>query len=143
MSAATFTSGENTKEFAVKLDERSTGLAELTERMGSSGVNILTLSMGLNSEDELVRLITSDETTCREILNQLKCSFIEREIVTVTLEDRPGAFARLLKKLKRAKVRLTSAYMINRNAGKVEFVLGMDDIEKGRKLLFDRLKLQE
>lgn len=134
--------GENTKEFAVLVNSRDSGLAELTEVLGSNGVNIITLAMSTDGDNSLrVRLVTSDEKTCRDVLRQMKFHFSEEEILTAAIEDKPGSLAKLLKKLKRASITVRSVYIINKKDGKVEFVVGVDDVEEGRKLLFDRLKL--
>lgn len=106
-------------------------------------MNIITLAMSSDGGKGFqVKLVTSDESTCRDVLRQLRLHFVEAEILTVTIDDRPGALAKLLKKLKRASIGLRSVYIINRKSGKVEFVVGVDNIEEGKKLLFNRLGLQ-
>ncbi len=138
-----FKKGETTKEFGVLVNAKDSGLAELTEVLGSNGVNIVTLAMSSDGNDRLhVRLITSDESTCRQLLKQMKFQFVEEEILTVTIDDKPGSLAKLLKKLKRSSIGVRSVYIINRKGGKVEFVVGVDDIEEGKKLLFGRLGLE-
>ena len=123
---------------------RDSGLAELTEALGSKGVNIITLAMSTDGSRQLhVRLVTSDESTCRELLRQLKYRFEEEEILTVTIDDKPGSLAKLLKKLKMSSIDVKSVYIINKKAGKVEFVVGVDKLEEGRKLLFERLGLKQ
>ena len=135
--------GEKTKEFGVLVNIRDSGLAELTEILGNNGVNIVTLSMSSDgSSQQHVRLITSDESTCRQLLKQMKYQFAEEEILTVTIEDKPGSLAKLLRKLKRSSIGVKSVYIINKKAGKVEFVVGVDNVEEGRKLLFEKLGLE-
>ena len=135
--------GEKTKEFGVLVNTRDSGLAELTEILGNNGVNIITLSMSSDgSSQPHVRLITSDESTCRQLLKQMKCPFVEEEILTVTIEDKPGSLAKLLRKLKKSSIGVKSVYIINKKAGKVEFVVGVDNVEEGRKLLFEKLGLE-
>ena len=135
--------GEKTKEFGVLVNIRDSGLAELTEILGNNGVNIVTLSMSSDGSSlQHVRLITSDESTCRQLLKQMKYQFAEEEILTVTIEDKPGSLAKLLRKLKRSSIGVKSVYIINKKAGKVEFVVGVDNVEEGRKLLFEKLGLE-
>jgi hypothetical protein len=135
--------GEKTKEFGVLVNNRDSGLAELTEILGNNGVNIVTLSMSSDgSSQPHVRLITSDESTCRQLLKQMKYQFVEEEILTVTIEDKPGSLAKLLRKLKKSSIGVKSVYIINKKAGKVEFVVGVDNVEEGRKLLFEKLGLE-
>ncbi len=134
--------GRLTKEFGVLVNAKDSGLAELTEALGSSGVNIVTLAMSSDGGGDLrVRLVTSDESTCRQILRQLKYNFAEAEILTVSIDDRPGSLAKLLWKLRKASIVVKSVYIINRKEGKVELVVGVDDVEQGKRLLFDRLGL--
>lgn len=134
--------GRLTKEFGVLVNAKDSGLAELTEALGSSGVNIVTLAMSSDGGVDLrVRLVTSDESTCRQILRQLKYNFAEAEILTVSIDDRPGSLAKLLWKLRKASIVVKSVYIINRKEGKVELVVGVDDVEQGKRLLFDRLGL--
>ncbi|MCL5678196.1 MAG: hypothetical protein M1442_02870 [Candidatus Thermoplasmatota archaeon] len=135
------TYGESTKEYAVTLDRKNGGLAELTDQLGNSGVNIITLSMADGNGARTVRLITSDEKTCRDMLEKLKLRYTENEIVTVVVEDKPGSLAKLLKKLQRSNVEVNSTYMLNKRNGKVEIVLGLSDIEEGKNLLFRKLGL--
>ncbi|MBX8631439.1 MAG: hypothetical protein KIY12_09640 [Thermoplasmata archaeon] len=104
-------------------------------------MNIITLSMTSGNGERQVRLITSDESTCRDILKQGKYGFSESEILTVVIDDRPGSLAKLLQKLKRSGIAVNSTYMMNRKNGKVEFVLGVDRIEDGKELLFRKLRL--
>jgi hypothetical protein len=135
------TCGEPTKEYAVTLDRKNGGLAELTDQLGNSGVNIITLSMADGNGGRTVRLITSDEKTCRDLLEKLKLRYTENEIITVVVEDRPGTLAKLLKKLQRSNVEVTSTYMINKRNGKVELVLGLSNIDAGKDLLYRKLGL--
>ncbi len=133
--------GVRTKEFAVVLNDKHGGLAELTDTLGNSGINIITLTMSSSGNSKQVRLITSDERTCREMLNHGKYEFTEDEILTVVIDDKPGSLAKLLKKLDRSRVRVNSTYIINKKDGRVEFVLGLDNPDEGRKLLFRKLGL--
>ncbi len=75
------------------------------------------------------------------MLNHGKYEFTEDEIVTVVIDDKPGSLAKLLKKLDRSRVRVNSTYIINKKDGRVEFVLGLDNPDEGRKLLFRKLGL--
>jgi|GEM_PF-1894369 hypothetical protein len=130
------------KEFTVMLNSQA-DLTELAERIGNSGINILTLSMDSDGEKgATVHLVTSDDTSCREVLRQGRYSFKEEEIITVTIDDKPGSLARLLMKLKRVAVGVRSIYIINKKDGKAEFVMNLDNMKEGKKLLFEKLGLE-
>ncbi len=133
--------GVKTKEFAVLLNDKGGGLAELTDTLGNSGINIITLTMSSSRNSRQVRLITSDELTCRDMLNHSKYEFTEDEIITVVIDDKPGSLAKILKKLDKSRVKVNSTYIINKKDGRVEFVLGLDNPEEGKKLLFRKLGL--
>ncbi len=133
--------GVKTKEFAVLLNDKDGGLAELTDTLGNSGINIITLTMSSSRNSRQVRLITSDELTCRDMLNHSKYEFTEDEIITVVIDDKPGSLAKILKKLDKSRVKVNSTYIINKKDGRVEFVLGLDNPEEGKKLLFRKLGL--
>ena len=110
--------------------------------LGDNGINIVTIAMSSSRNSRHVRLITSDELTCREMLNHGKYEFTEEEIVTVVIDDKPGSLAKLLKKLERSRIKVNSAYILSKKDGRVEFVLGLDNVEEGKKLLFRKLSLQ-
>ncbi|MEM3851426.1 MAG: hypothetical protein QXP70_00280 [Methanomassiliicoccales archaeon] len=130
------------KEFSVVLAKR-TEIAQLADLLGRNGINILTLAMEPDGgEGGRVHFVTSDDATCRQLMRQ-KFDYSESEIITISIDDKPGSLARLLSKLNRASVGVNSIYIINRKNGRVEFVLGLQDVERGKTLLFEKLKLEK
>lgn len=130
------------KEFTVFL-KSSSELSELAQRLGERGINIITLSMdAATGSGAVVHLVSNDERTCREVLALERHNYREEEIFTVTVDDKPGALARLLMKIKKSAIGIRSIYIINKRDGKAEFVLNLDDLSAGKKLLFDKLGLE-
>ena len=62
-------------------------------------------------------------------------TFTEKTVLTVQLEDRPGTLAELAKKLGAAGVNITSLVPIGARGGTVQLAIGVDDVEKARRVV--------
>ena len=118
------------EEITVTVDDRPGALAEVGELLGGSGVNIESLSAATFDGLGVIRLVVDDGEDAGEMLraNGYKVEGI-RQVLTATLDDRPGELGRYCRRLAEAGVTISSAYVAKRGGGESELIFAVDDLE--------------
>jgi hypothetical protein len=84
------------QQISVFLENRIGRLAEVTEILGSSGINIRALSLADTADFGILRLIVDDVEKAIKILKEEGLTVGETDVVAVEVPDAPGGLARLL-----------------------------------------------
>ena len=121
-------------EFTVTLEHRPGQLASLSKSLGEAEVNIRALSGMVCDGKGILKLLTSDETSTRGKLEELRIPFEEQEILTVTMPDRPGQLGDFAEMLGEADVNIETIFVIDTASGFTELAIAVDDIEKAKSL---------
>ena len=118
------------EEIIVTADDQPGALARIGELLGSSGINIETLSAFTYNGLGVVHLIVDDSDDVAELLrsNDFKVDGT-RAVLTATLDDRPGELGRYCRKLSAAGVDISTAYVMKRAGGESELIFAVDDLE--------------
>ena len=118
------------EEIIVTADDEPGALARIGELLGSSGINIETLSAFTHNGLGVVHLIVDDGDDVAELLqaNDFKVDGT-RAVLTATLDDRPGELGRYCRKLSAAGVDISTAYVMKRAGGESELIFAVDDLE--------------
>jgi hypothetical protein len=123
-------------EVVVELEDRIGALADLGELLGRNGVDIralavLTLTEGaalahmvVEPADVAVRVLRAGGIPPRRV----------REVLTVTLDDEPGALGRYCRQLAEASINLEAVYLSGEHDGSKELVIAVSDLERARGL---------
>jgi hypothetical protein len=121
-----------TKDLTIHLVDRPGTLANIGEAMGKKGINIEGLC-GFSSEGRGVfHILVEDAIAARRCLELLKIEVQdEYEVLLITLEDKPGEFGKLCRKIANAGVNINLCYL----ASKTRLVLGVDNLEKAKTAL--------
>jgi hypothetical protein len=121
------------EEVIVIVDDEPGTLAGIGELLGRSGVNIETLCASSHDGHGVVHLVVDDGEDAAEVL-QANGYKVEqtRQVLTTTLEDRPGELGRYCRKLASAGVAISSAYVAKRLNGESELIFAVDDVEAAR-----------
>ena len=93
---------EQTKEFALTLDDRPGTLAKATDAIAKAGVNIEGYCAVPSGKDGkgTFRVVTSDPATTRKALETAGFKVQEeRDVAIIDAEDRPGFLAQTLRRL--------------------------------------------
>lgn len=103
--------------------------AELTEAIARAGINLDGgCAVGTGSES-IVHLLAGDAEAVRRAVEGTGFEVRdEREVVITDIENRPGAFAEILRSLADAGVNVDFAYA----AADGHLVIGADDVERAR-----------
>src|SRR5215207_10067126 len=118
-------------EVVVKLEDRIGALADLGELLGGEGVNITALAVVRVAEGRaLAHLVLEPADVAVRVLGEhdLVPQRV-REVLSVTLEDEPGALGRYCRRLADASI-----YLAGERNGAKELVLAVSDLPAARQL---------
>jgi hypothetical protein len=121
-------------EVVVELEDRVGALAEVGEVLGERGVNIRALAVVRVTEGRaLAHLVVEPADAAVQALREhgLVPQRV-REVLSVTLEDEPGALGRFCRKLADASINLEAVYLAGERNGAKELVLAVSDLQAAR-----------
>ena len=123
------------EEIVLSVEDRPGVLAEVGELLGSSGVNIETLSASTFDGRGVIHLVVDDGEDAAEVLasNGFRVE-TSRPVLTATLDDRPGELGRYCKRLSSQGVQISAAYVVKRGDGETELLFAVDDLEAAAKV---------
>jgi hypothetical protein len=122
-------------QFTVRLKNEPGQLARLAQALADEGIDIRTLGVGAVGSYGCAVLSTNHDVAARGVLRRAKYTFVEGEVLSHSLEDQPGALARLTGKLAENGVNIASVLVLGRRQGKVDLALTVDDLDKARQVL--------
>ena len=123
------------EEIVIAVDDNPGVLAEVGELLGRSGVNIETLCASSHNGQGVIHLVVDDGDDAAEVLasNNFKV-LSSHQVLTTTLDDRPGELGRYCRRLSSEGVAISSAYVMKRGGGETELILAVDDLEAAQHL---------
>jgi hypothetical protein len=123
------------KQFTVRLKNEPGALARLAARLGEHGIDIRTISAGAVGSYGCAVLLTNNDAAASDVLRRGRYKFVEGDALSVGVEDRPGALAKLTGRLAEAGINITGVLTLSRHQGKAELALLVDDVDKARRAL--------
>jgi hypothetical protein len=125
---------EQTKEFALTLDDRPGALAKVTDAIAKAGINIegyCAVPSGKEGKGTF-RVVTSDPASTKRALESAGFKVQEeRDIAVIEAEDRPGYLAQILRRLADHELNVGPTYSITQN----RIAISADDFAKLRESL--------
>lgn len=119
-------------DITAEVEDRPGTLAEIGEALGRAGINIEGISGAPAGGVGLIHVLVDDPEPAVSALESAGLTVRDsREVLVATIEDRPGALGELARRFADAGINIDLVYMINLP----EVVLGVDDIEAGRRLI--------
>ena len=122
-------------QFDVTVSDRPGELGKLAAALGERGVNIDAIAAVTGGGSGYVCVLPREPLKARETLRAAGFAFVERTVVTVTLEDKPGTLGELAKRLGAAGVNITSIVTLTSGGGRVQLALGVDNLDKARRVV--------
>jgi hypothetical protein len=123
-----------TEVVVVELEDEIGALADLGELLGGQGVNIRALAVVRVAEGRaLAHLVVEPADVAVRVLREhgLVPQRV-REVLSVTLEDEPGALGRYCRQLADASINLESVYLAGERNGAKELVLSVSDLQQAK-----------
>jgi len=123
-------------EVVVELEDRIGALADLGELLGGERVNIRALAVvRVGQGRALAHLVLEPADVAVRVLGEhdLVPQRVQ-EVLSVTLEDEPGALGRYCRRLADASIDLEAVYLAGERNGAKELVLAVSDLPAARRL---------
>lgn len=121
--------------FIVDLEDKPGELARVTEAIAQKGINVIGFTGATAGGRGAVMLTTNDEEGTRRALADAGFRVTEAELVTSSLEHRPGALAATARKLADAGINVSGAMPVGMSEGKVSIAFATDQPAKARELI--------
>ncbi len=126
-------------QITVFLENKKGRLAEVTEALARSSVNIRAASIADTIDYGLLRLIVSDPVRARQALAENGFTASETEVLAVEVDDKPGGLARIIRCLADNNVNIEYLYaFVGKSGENAIVVLRSEDSEAARRVLSDQ-----
>ena len=117
------------KDLTVVLEDRPGTLADIGEALGKAGINIDGLCGFPCQGKGVIHILVEDAAAARRALQEKGLEVRdERQVLVLKVEDRPGAFGDVTRRIANAGVNIDLAYPATNN----RLVIGADDLDKAR-----------
>jgi hypothetical protein len=130
--------GRAMQGFILDLANQPGTWADTAEKIAQKGVNLLVCGLTSNGSG-YVGLVTSDDVSTREALDEIRCKYREVELIPVSLEHIPGTSAKMARTLSNAGINIEFFLPTGDSGGKTVGVLGVDRIADARRVLGDQV----
>ena len=121
--------------FIVDLEDKPGELARVAETIAQKGINITGFTGATAGGRGAVMLVTNDEEGTRRALADAGCKVMEAELVTASLEHRPGSLAATTRKLADAGINISGAMPVGMSEGRVSIAFATDKPARARELI--------
>jgi hypothetical protein len=124
------------KELTINLPNKPGQLALLAETLGNAGVNIQALSAATAGGKGVIRVVPDEPGRAKRALKSAKIRVSsERDVLEVRLRNKPGALARVAKRLGKARVNIDSAYLLAADRKRAVAAIGVKNMSAAKKAL--------
>lgn len=124
------------KQISVFLENKEGRLAEVTEALADSGINIRALSIADTTDFGILRIIVNDPHKAYGVLQKAGFAASVKDVLAIAINDTPGALSKVLAELSRGGVPIEYMYAFLGKAGdKAMVILKVPDSEKAEKIL--------
>lgn len=124
------------KQISVFIENRSGGLREITDLLGSAGIDIRALSIAETSDFGILRLIVDDVFKAGNVLKENGIVFSLTDVLAIAGEDKPGSIAKIVDALADAGLSMNYAYAFFTKSKETAYlVVRVEDMEKAKQAL--------
>ena len=125
------------QQISVSLENIPGQFLDVSECLGTEGINIRAISVADTSDISTVRFVTDDPPKTARVLSSHGYSVKEREVIAVEVPDHPGGLRAVLKPLNGAKINVLYLYpyLGRGESGQPIVILGVDKTEKAIEVL--------
>ena len=124
------------KQISVFVENKTGRLAEVINALAVAGIDILALSMADTTDFGVLRMIVDDPDRAKAVLREAGMIVKSNHVLSILVDDQPGALAVLLDKLSGGGISVEYMYAsLVRKQDKAMMLLRVDDSEAAEKLL--------
>ncbi len=122
-------------QLSVFVENKVGRLSEILNSFSAHHINMRALSIAENSEFGILRLIVSETERAYDILKREGFIVKKTEVLSLPIEDKPGALAAIVDKLSENNIAIEYLYcFVSKEEDGANVVLRVDDPEKAGKL---------
>ncbi|MFC1904176.1 amino acid-binding protein [Chloroflexota bacterium] len=124
-------------QISVSLDNEPGKFLDVSECLGTEGINIRAISVADTSDISTVRFVTDDPPKTARVLRSHGYSVRETDVIAVEIPDHPGALRAVLRPLKVANINVLYLYpyLGRGESGQPIVILGVDKTEEALEVL--------
>jgi len=125
------------KQISVSLENVPGKFLDVSECLGTEGINIRAISVADTSDISTVRFVTDDPPKTARVLRSHGYSVKETDVIAVEVPDHPGGLRAVLKPLKGANINVLYLYpyLGRGESGQPIVILGVDRTEEAVEVL--------
>ena len=123
------------KEITIFAKDRVGLLADITEMMGKSGVNIEFLSGEAIAGIAVLHMTFSDELAAASLLERAGFTIISSDILVLRIPNKPGEIGRISRMLSDEGINIQNIYFMGETAKHGFFAVKVDRQDDARKIL--------
>jgi hypothetical protein len=125
------------KQISVSLDNVPGKFLDVSERLGTEGINIRAISVADTSDISTVRFVADDPTKTINVLRSHGFAVKETDVIAVEVPDHPGGLRAVLKPLKGANINVLYLYpyLGRGESGQPIVIIGVDKTQEAIKVL--------
>lgn len=125
---------KTTKQLSVFLENLHERLASVTRLLGDNGINLRGLTIADAEDFGILRLLVSEPERTLRVLHSHNLAAKVTDVLSVEIEDRPGALATVLDCLQEGDVSIEYLYVTHSDC-KPLVVLKVEHLDRGAHLL--------
>ena len=125
------------RAFIVNMENRPGTLADLGTALGERSINISGLAGVSWDSVGSIAIVTSDDAGARAVLEEREIEYRDVEVVSASLEDRPGALGEVARRLANRGINVEVVMPTGVQGGRISVAFGVDDPAGAREALGD------
>ena len=119
------------QQLSIFVENKSGRLAEITEILGTAGVDIRAISVADTSDFGILRLIVDKPKEAVKALRAANLTVSLTSVIAVGIDDKPGEFAKAMRVLADGEIGVEYMYaFISRDKGKAYVILRVLESDK-------------
>jgi len=114
-------------------------VADVAERLGARGVNILQMNVSDDHAHGVIFLEAEPYDEALRALADAGYDAISEDLIAIQIKDEPGALARVAARFREPQINIHSMRFVRRDSGWATVILSTNKNEEARQLLADCL----
>jgi hypothetical protein len=129
---------EFVQEVTAYLENKPGRLAKICSALAHEKINVQALSVMDTPDRSVLRLVTHELEPTRKVLTSLGVEHEHRDVLSVTMDNHPGALARLLERLAEEHINIEYAYSATGiGVGKALAILHTSNPRRAQQILLE------
>lgn len=122
-------------EIVIETKDRPGVIAAIGELFGERRINIRAAAAFTHEGRGFLHFVVDDADSAIMVLKPAGWNVVQRrEVLAVSLDDRPGELGRYARRLSNAGINISALYMAGGQAGDLEVIVAVENLETARQV---------